>query len=167
MGNEEQAVFDGYGKFYAKKEDFQKIFGKNEKYSAKEIDAIEGFVDNLYQAAYIEHQVRGLLCRMADVRPNIKIYNNGIIPTKGELQKLKNEKTHQGALILFKSVDSDITDLKEIVFSRPALKFEDGYIPDDSEIKCLSENPEADGCLVIFEPLNEQEHSYVFTITEG
>ena len=53
MGNEEQAVFDGYGKFYAKKEDFQKIFGKNEKYSAKEIDAIEGFVDNLYQAAYI------------------------------------------------------------------------------------------------------------------
>ena len=103
MGNEEQAVFDGYGKFYAKKEDFQKIFGKNEKYSAKEIDAIEGFVDNLYQAAYIEHQVRGLLCRMADIRPNIKIYNNGTIPTKGELQKLKNEKTHQGALILFKS----------------------------------------------------------------
>lgn len=165
MGKEEQAVFDGYGKFYAKKEDFQKIFGKNEKYSAKEIDAIEGFVDNLYQAAYIEHQVRGLLCRMADVRPNIKIYN-GTIPQKGELQKLKKENCYQGALILFKSVDSDITDLKEIVSSRPALKFEDGYIPDDSEIKCLSENPEADGCLVIFEPLNEQEHSYVFTITE-
>ena len=167
MDKEKQALFDGYGKFYIKEEDLQEIRGKNEKYSPEEIAAIEKFVDNLYQIAYIEHQAKRLLCRMVDVRPNIKIYNNGTIPTKGELQKLKNEKTHQGALILFKSVDSDITDLKEIVSSRPALKFEDGYIPDDSEIKCLSENPEADGCLVIFEPLNEQEHSYVFTITEG
>ena len=103
-----------------------------------------------------------MLCRMADVRPNIKIYN-GILPPKGELQKLKKENAYQGALILFKPVDSDITDLKEILSSRPALKFEDGHIPTASEIKSLSKNPECDSCLVIFEQLNEQEHLYVFT----
>lgn len=165
MDKEIQTIPAGYGRYYIKKEDYNELFNKDGKYSEKELDAMDAFMDSLYQTCMIERTVKKLWCRMADVRPNIKIYN-GTIPKRGELERLKKEKAYQGALVLFKSVDSGITDLKEIFSSRPALKSAESSIPAVSEIKQLSKNPEADGYLVIFEKLNEQEHLYVYTDVE-
>lgn len=101
------------------------------------------------------------LCKVIDLRPNIK-FCNGVFPRKAELAEMKKAGVYQGVLVLFDNLDSATTDLKEIIRLRPLLEFTNGRIPSNERASQIIHDRCYDGYLITFKRLDKDEKVFVY-----
>ena len=105
------------------------------------------------------------LSAIIDLRPRLKVYID-TIPTRGQLEQVKQDKQHDGVIVLFDPLEGNDTEPKSIIERRPFLELCNGRLPDELDMRKKAKIHSRDGLLIIFKRLNDEEKERIYNTSD-